>query len=111
MSYTLTVNTQLYAPLNEGGDDLSLVDDWTDVHEFDHLVDVAYWLEREGIQSPSVSSPGRDLRYTLNDWLTDVDPYDHPYNAILETRTAHAGDGFTEREWNALVHSVRWPGH
>lgn len=105
--FTLNTYTNVYAPGEERADDREKVREDSGTEEFEHLTDVADWLRKHGLQSPSVS-PGP---YNLHTWLSEVTSYEHPYTGELTEVSAHAGEGFTERTWSAVVRAVRWPGH
>lgn len=105
MTYTLNVHTTTYRPWEDGADERPKIAEDSSVEEFERLNEVAGWLRRHGLQSPSAGL------YTLHTWLSEVDPYEHPYRGTREDVTAHPRDGFTDRTWSAVIRSVRWPAH
>jgi hypothetical protein len=107
MTYTLATYTNVFAPWQEGDDEREKISEDSDTETFERLSEVAEWLRKHGYQSPSIS-PGP---YSLHTWLSELDPYEHPYTGTLTETTVHTGDGFTDRTWSAVVRAVRWPGH
>lgn len=104
--YTLDTYTTVYGPWEDGADERERISEDYDHEEFEHLSEVANWLRKFGYQSPSQSAP-----YGVRTWLSEVDPYEHPYNDTLTETSVHAGDGFDDRTWPAVVRAVCWPGH
>lgn len=109
--YTLDTYTTVYGPWetdDDGdtiGDERPTLSEDSESLQFHTLRDVADWLEKGGLQSPSRECGP----FSRSVWLEDVDPYIHPYHDTETRTTVHAGPGFTDRTWNALVSSVRWP--
>lgn len=109
MSITVEVHSATYAPWQEGNDERERVDECTDSYSFDTARECADWLDREGFNSPS-NDPGP---YDRRTWLSELDPYEHPYTGVLTERSAHVegnGPEFNPRLWAAIVASVsrRW---
>ncbi|WP_285500658.1 hypothetical protein [Actinokineospora sp. NBRC 105648] len=108
--YTIETYTTVYGPWETADDGCIIGDERpTDAEDsetlqFRTLRDAADWLEKNGLQSPS-SDRGP---FSLSVWLSDVDPWVHPYHDTVTWTTVHAGPGFTDRLWSALVSSVRW---
>ncbi|HVK20015.1 MAG TPA: hypothetical protein VM677_01510 [Actinokineospora sp.] len=108
--YTLVTYTTVRGPWETDDDGDTIGDERPTLSESDEslqfhtLRDAADWMEKSGLQRPS-ADPGP---FRMSAWLTDVDPYVHPYDDTETTTTVHAGPGFTDRTWNALVAAVRW---
>ena len=109
MKYEIETYTAYYPPPDGEGEYCpDKPDEWSEIHQFDHLVEVAEWLRNNGITYPSVSP--------LNTWNGHAwlyaETYEDPYTGVREEVTAHrvTGDGFTDREWLALLHSVQKTG-
>jgi hypothetical protein len=102
MAIQITVHRAFYAPQKEGADERERIDEQSNEITFDNASECADWLESEGIQSPSVY-PGP---YNSHTWLSDLDPYEHPYTGVLTEQSAHAATTVNARVWAAIVHTV-----
>lgn len=108
--YTLATYTTVYGPWETDdngdtiGDERRTLSETDESLQFHTLREAADWLEKNGVQQPS-TDPGP---FSMSTWLADVDPYIHPYHDTETRTTVHAGPGFTDRTWNALVSLVRW---
>lgn len=104
--YSLTVHTTVYGEWAEGADEPETLNQDDELRVFDHLTEVADFLRNGGLTKPSESVP-----YTSRTWLSLPDgtqphgPHGN-YTGKTEAVTARAEDGFTEREWSAVVASV-----
>ena len=110
---TIEVHHADYAPWETDGngdviaDERERIREWTDTHTFDNARECADWLDREGFGVPS-KDPGP---YDHRTWLTENDPYEHPYTGVLTERSAHTfAGGAHPRVWAAIVATVsrRW---
>lgn len=104
--YSLTVHTTVYGEWAEGADEPETLNQDGELWVFDRLTEVADFLRNAGLTEPSESAP-----YTARTWLSlpdGIQPHGSHGNYTGETEavTAHAEDGFTEREWSAVVASV-----
>lgn len=106
MRITIEVHNAEYAPWEEDADERERLSEWTDTHTFDNATECADWLDREGFGVPS-HDPGP---YDVRTWLSENDPYEHPYSGVLTERSAHVYAGFPPRLWAAIVARVsrRW---
>ena len=101
MKITIDVHTAVYAPWEEGADARERIDESTEERTFDNARECAEWLESQGLQSVDSSGP-----YWSRTWLSELNPYEHPYTGVLTERSAHAETTVPARLWAAIVHSV-----
>lgn len=108
MTITIDAHTATYAPWEEGADERERVGESSEEWTFDNARECADWLEREGFGS--VSDPGP---YWSRTWLSELDPYEHPYTGVLTERAVHAETTVDARLWAAIVHTVsrRYSGY
>lgn len=104
--YSITVFTTTLGEWEEGADERPVLDRDSEVIEFDHLTEVAEYLSREGLDSPSVQG----FEYNLNTWVGLADgtrpTSQGNYMGEVVEMSAHPdvyGGGFTVREWAAVL--------
>ncbi|MEO6733767.1 MAG: hypothetical protein ABIN01_21265 [Ferruginibacter sp.] len=106
--YTISTYKRVYGEWPEGADEPTVeLDCDAQEYTFDRLSEVADWLDKQDLRSPS-SSPEFSLRTWLSlDDGTRPHGWDGNYTGKTEAITAHPS-GFSEREWlavlNRLVH-------
>lgn len=105
---TIDLYAAEYAPWEDEADKREKIGEHSESLTFDNARECADWLEREGFGSPSVD-PGP---YDRRTWLSELDPYEHPYTGVLTERSVHLAidPEFNPRVWAAIVASVtrRW---
>lgn len=98
----ITMYETVYAPWKEGDDERERISEDEQNYRFDTARELADWLRMGGYQRTSKSAP-----FSERTWLTDVDPYEHPYTGVLYEYSVHLLRG-SERLWAAVCASVSW---
>lgn len=106
VKYALKLYTTVYGEWADGADEPEILDTSDELRVFDHLTEVRDFLDQNGLTEPSATDP-----HDLNTWLmlpdgTQPHGWDGNYTGRTETVTAHAVDGFAEREWVAVLAAV-----
>lgn len=97
--YNVTRYVREYKPWSQSDESPRLNDSWHEEFGFSHLREVANFLVEQGVTNMCTSE------VCPRTWLI-AESYTNPYTGFFDEVTVSRDEGFTDREWMAVVRTV-----